>query len=938
MFLPNQLPTQLKNQHQNSEKGQRKRSKMQRIIGKKKKAYDRADEMLAPPASPTSASQIERPLNSNNANLMVRGWARISGRKRHRRKVPNLESNNNNSNNFGAARNESGTMLYNLQNGRRESGFSVESTWPMIRANSNLSRVAHLSENTGRTEDETERKRHFLNRGMDRIRRSIRRSFRKSGSSGCHQSQALTQSSVTANDGAGAGGTQSASEGPSAGAGAKNYCHADEIAVRSAACSFVVKYLGACEVFESRGMSVCESALQHLRARKRVTKALLYISGDGIRVVDQEHNRGLIVDQTIEKVSFCAPDRSNEKGFSYICRDGATRRWMCHGFHAAKDTGERLSHAVGCAFTVCLEKKRKRDAETAAYRNAQALAHTVELDSGIEDNCGGGGAEFARTNQAYGSFRQLSISERRSDPQKAILVDGKVQQTNNSVTVSNRHSMPSIPTMPTVTPALNASTPRPSGNPSLFERSGSLRAPNSSSTVVVAANANANANANVVVESQQQQQCQQQIVVSQFARFCSLQPKNNMAKRFGTMPRMSLHNEPIWEGDVEEEIGIGTTTTTNNGDVNGSANNVVSESWDFNRGTVNSRQRFYRTLPHTMPNIAPTNWCTFEPSIPTTILEEEKQCNPRESPSPADPFHTKMEVQQQQQQQTQCQPTLLPRSPARADFWLADIMQKAASLSTLAPKTDGMPMMAQLLPHSQSFGTGQRVEGQQNWHENATKMNASNNTMPKLTDTVVSDSKSSLIGYGCTTANTSSLTQQIAWANSSEAASINWANNPRLLQASPRLPQSPPVVLASDMADSMASGVRTATNGGASTSRKPSRQIEYQLLQEMELPHSPPPKGMSMLANNQQTMTNANTNAVDPFDVNWSQRVLEQSALKLMSPRAIPPLPQRRKANDGTTFDQKNDQTMRFDQKSDQTMRFDQNNPFSNGKTPPVNV
>ncbi|KAL3091459.1 hypothetical protein niasHS_004864 [Heterodera schachtii] len=59
-----------------------------------------------------------------------------------------------------------------------------------------------------------------------------------------------------------------------------------------------------------------------------------------------------------------------------------------------------------------------------------------------------------------------------------------------------------------------------------------------------------------------------------------------------------------------------------------------------------------------------------------------------------------------------------------------------------------------------------------------------------------------------------------------------------------------------------------------------------------------------MLANNQQTTANANANAVDPFDVNWSQRVLEQSALKLMSPRAIPPLPQRRKTKDGRTFDQ----------------------------------
>ena len=64
---------------------------------------------------------------------------------------------------------------------------------------------------------------------------------------------------------------------------------------------------------------------------------MLNVSGDGLKVVDDE-TRGLIVDQTIEKVSFCAPDRNFERGFSYICRDGTTRRWMCHGFFAIKES------------------------------------------------------------------------------------------------------------------------------------------------------------------------------------------------------------------------------------------------------------------------------------------------------------------------------------------------------------------------------------------------------------------------------------------------------------------------------------------------------------------------------------------------------------------------------------------------------------------------
>ncbi|KAA8593789.1 hypothetical protein FQN60_004623 [Etheostoma spectabile] len=113
---------------------------------------------------------------------------------------------------------------------------------------------------------------------------------------------------------------------------------ADEEAVRKGKCNFPVRYLGLVEVEESRGMHVCEDAVKKLK-------------------ID------LIVDQTIEKVSFCAPDRNYDKAFSYICRDGTTRRWMCHCFMALKDSGERLSHAVGCAFAACLERKQRREKE-----------------------------------------------------------------------------------------------------------------------------------------------------------------------------------------------------------------------------------------------------------------------------------------------------------------------------------------------------------------------------------------------------------------------------------------------------------------------------------------------------------------------------------------------------------------------------------------------
>lgn len=125
-------------------------------------------------------------------------------------------------------------------------------------------------------------------------------------------------------------------------------------------------------------------------SRRRPVRAILHVSGDGLRVVEED-TKGLIVDQTIEKVSFCAPDRNHERGFSYICRDGTTRRWMCHGFLALRESGERLSHAVGCAFAVCLERKQKRDKECGV---------TMMFDTK--------NSTFTRT----GSFRQHGLTER----------------------------------------------------------------------------------------------------------------------------------------------------------------------------------------------------------------------------------------------------------------------------------------------------------------------------------------------------------------------------------------------------------------------------------------------------------------------------------------------------------------------------------------------
>lgn len=153
----------------------------------------------------------------------------------------------------------------------------------------------------------------------------------------------------------------------------------------------------------------------------------MHVSGDGLRVVDDD-TKGLIVDQTIEKVSFCAPDRNHERGFSYICRDGTTRRWMCHGFLASKDSGERLSHAVGCAFAVCLERKQRRDTEC-------GVTMTFDMKN----------STFTRS----GSFRTHTITERLNSNERSV--DGPPSalvtpqpKPHNPFAIERPHATPSM--------------------------------------------------------------------------------------------------------------------------------------------------------------------------------------------------------------------------------------------------------------------------------------------------------------------------------------------------------------------------------------------------------------------------------------------------------------------------------------------------------------
>ncbi|XP_021574038.1 protein numb homolog [Carlito syrichta] len=220
----------------------------------------------------------------------------------------------------------------------------------------------------------------------------------------------------------------------------------DEEGVRTGKCSFPVKYLGHVEVDESRGMHICEDAVKRLKAErkffkgffgktgKKAVKAVLWVSADGLRVVD-EKTKDLIVDQTIEKVSFCAPDRNFDRAFSYICRDGTTRRWICHCFMAVKDTGERLSHAVGCAFAACLERKQKREKECGVTATFDASRTTFTREGSF------------RVTTATEQAEREEVMKQMQDAKKAEMDKTVV---GSSVAPGSTAPSPSSPTSPTL--------------------------------------------------------------------------------------------------------------------------------------------------------------------------------------------------------------------------------------------------------------------------------------------------------------------------------------------------------------------------------------------------------------------------------------------------------------------------------------------------------
>lgn len=114
--------------------------------------------------------------------------------------------------------------------------------------------------------------------------------------------------------------------------------------------------------------------------------------------------------------------------------------------------GERLSHAVGCAFAVCLEQKQKRDRDSATTASAlssssSAAATSAEVSNAPPRSSSLNGDEGLKNNSSTpiavdsirSSFRRVSLAERKQDPQNVFRTGTKYIYSKNQGLLSSEN-------------------------------------------------------------------------------------------------------------------------------------------------------------------------------------------------------------------------------------------------------------------------------------------------------------------------------------------------------------------------------------------------------------------------------------------------------------------------------------------------------------------
>uniref|UniRef100_UPI00358DDBA6 PTB domain-containing engulfment adapter protein 1 isoform X3 n=1 Tax=Myxine glutinosa TaxID=7769 RepID=UPI00358DDBA6 len=165
----------------------------------------------------------------------------------------------------------------------------------------------------------------------------------------------------------------------------KTWIHTPETLTKSCV-SYSVKFLGSCEVDLPKGSEIVKDAIRKLKFScqlkksegQKIPKVELQISIRGIQILDPK-SKEIQHNCQLQRISFCADDKTDKHIFTFICKDGEQSKHLCFVFDSER-SAEDITLTIGQAFDLAYKKFLEsggKDAE--AKKQVAALKQQVSV-------------------------------------------------------------------------------------------------------------------------------------------------------------------------------------------------------------------------------------------------------------------------------------------------------------------------------------------------------------------------------------------------------------------------------------------------------------------------------------------------------------------------------------------------------------------------------
>uniref|UniRef100_A0A8C4NCV2 GULP PTB domain containing engulfment adaptor 1a n=1 Tax=Eptatretus burgeri TaxID=7764 RepID=A0A8C4NCV2_EPTBU len=129
----------------------------------------------------------------------------------------------------------------------------------------------------------------------------------------------------------------------------KTWIHTPETLTKSCV-SYSVKFLGSCEVDLPKGSEIVKDAIRKLKFAcqlkksegQKIPKVELQISIRGIQILDPK-SKEIQHNCQLQRISFCADDKTDKHIFTFICKDGEQSKHLCFVFDSEKSSSQAFN-------------------------------------------------------------------------------------------------------------------------------------------------------------------------------------------------------------------------------------------------------------------------------------------------------------------------------------------------------------------------------------------------------------------------------------------------------------------------------------------------------------------------------------------------------------------------------------------------------------------